>query len=60
VLHNFVLHMSEPNTTDSPRRALSVCYIDGAARQVPTGKSFAQIFPEYIPSEDKASVTVSY
>jgi phytanoyl-CoA hydroxylase len=29
VLHNWVLHRSDVNATDIPRRALSVCYMDG-------------------------------
>ena len=29
ILHNHLLHASDINTTDSPRRALSICYMDG-------------------------------
>jgi hypothetical protein len=32
LLHNLVLHASEVNKTDIPRRAFSVCYMDGRTR----------------------------
>jgi hypothetical protein len=60
LLHNYTLHMSEPNTTLAPRRAFSVCYIDGATRQTGTERGFPQVFPEYRPADDKARVTVDY
>ena len=33
LLHNFLLHSSEVNSTNQPRRAFSVCYMDGRAKQ---------------------------
>ncbi len=32
LLHNRLLHSSEVNSTDRPRRAFSVCYVDGRAK----------------------------
>jgi ectoine hydroxylase-related dioxygenase (phytanoyl-CoA dioxygenase family) len=49
LLHNWTLHRSEVNTTNRPRRAFSVCYIDAATRQLSTGRSYPKIFPEYVP-----------
>ncbi len=51
MLHNWTLHRSEVNTVDRPRRAFSVCYIDAATKQVSTGRTFPQVFPEYVPVE---------
>ena len=56
LLHNWTLHRSEVNTTNRPRRAFSVCYIDAATHQVTTGRRFPKIFPEYVPvTEDQAT-----
>ena len=52
LLHNWTLHRSEVNTTNRPRRAFSVCYIDAATHQVTTGRRFPKIFPEYVPVAD--------
>jgi hypothetical protein len=49
LLHNWTLHRSEVNTTDQPRRAFSVCYIDSATRQRSTGCSYPKFFPAYVP-----------
>jgi hypothetical protein len=49
LLHNWTLHHSAVNTTPSPRRAFSVCYLEAATRQEKTGASFPLIFPEYVP-----------
>ena len=49
LLHNWTLHRSEVNTTNHPRRAFSVCYIDSATQQVSTGRGYPRIFPEYVP-----------
>ena len=54
LLHNFTLHRSEVNTTNRPRRAFSVCYIDAATRHLPSGTGFPGIFPEYVPAEGGA------
>ncbi len=59
LLHNWTLHRSETNSTNRPRRAFSVCYIDAATRQRDSGRAFPQIFPEYVPvaanTEEEAS-----
>jgi len=49
LLHNWTLHRSETNTTNGPRRAFSVCYVDAATRQVNDGRAFSKVFPEYEP-----------
>ena len=51
LLHNWVLHRSETNKTNGPRRAFSVCYIEAATRQGSTGRDFPQILPEYAPAQ---------
>ena len=51
LLHNWALHRSEVNTTNHPRRAFSVCYIDAATQQGSTGCYFSRIFPSYVPVE---------
>ena len=45
LLHNRLLHTSAINTTDHPRRAFSVCYIDGATKS-DKGTSFPIVFGE--------------
>lgn len=45
LLHNWLLHGSDVNKTDTPRRAFSVCYMDGRTRSK-SGKSFSVIFGE--------------
>ena len=56
LLHNWTLHRSEVNTTNRPRRAFSVCYIDAATRQASTGRRYPMVFPEYVPvADDQAS-----
>jgi len=45
LLHNWMLHSSEVNSTDIPRRAFSVCYLD-AATVSERGKGFPVIFGE--------------
>lgn len=60
LLHNWTLHRSETNTTNRPRRAFSVCYIDAATRQLSTGQGFPKVFPEYVPVEGTAAATASY
>ena len=57
VLHNWCLHRSETNFTDSPRRGFSVCYIDSATKirgQSGGGTDSAtglwpQVFPDFVP-----------
>jgi phytanoyl-CoA hydroxylase len=43
LLHNWLLHGSDVNKTDIPRRAFSVCYMD-AATQGSNGERFSRIF----------------
>ncbi|MCC6483485.1 MAG: phytanoyl-CoA dioxygenase family protein [Armatimonadetes bacterium] len=45
LLHNMVLHRSDVNHTDTPRRAFSVCYLDARTRQH-RDHSFPVIFGE--------------
>jgi hypothetical protein len=56
LLHNWTLHHSGVNTTDQPRRAFSVCYLEAATRAVQTGQAFPLIFPEYVPVAPAAAV----
>ena len=51
LLHNWALHRSATNSTNRPRRAFSVCYIDAATRQKTSGRAFPQVFPGYQPVE---------
>ena len=44
LINNLMLHRSGVNTTDSPRRALSVAYMDASTRNVKTGDLFPIIF----------------
>ena len=43
LLHNWLLHASDTNHTDIPRRAYSVCYMDANTRSQ-SGESFPLIF----------------
>ena len=45
LLHNWLLHASDVNHTDIPRRAFSVCYMDGRTK-ASTGESYSVIFGE--------------
>jgi ectoine hydroxylase-related dioxygenase (phytanoyl-CoA dioxygenase family) len=45
LLHNWLLHASEVNHTDIPRRAFSICYMD-AATQSRRKEKFSLIFGE--------------
>jgi len=44
LLHNWLLHRSDVNRTDVPRRGFSVCYMDARTRHVQTGKGFPVVF----------------
>ena len=44
LINNLTLHRSGVNTTDSPRRAFSVAYMDAATRNIKTGETFPVIF----------------
>ncbi len=43
LLHNWLLHASDVNRTDQPRRAFSVCYMDARTRTT-SGDAFPVIF----------------
>jgi len=43
LLHNWLLHASDVNQTDIPRRAFSVCYMDAATRST-GGETFNRVF----------------
>jgi hypothetical protein len=45
LLHNWLLHASEVNHTDIPRRAYSVCYMDGRTRAL-DGATYVRVFGE--------------
>ena len=42
LLHNWTLHRSEVNTTNRPRRAFSVCYVDAGTYRTNTGLAFSE------------------
>ncbi len=44
LLHNWLLHRSDVNRTDIPRRAFSICYMDARTRVEHDGKRFPIIF----------------
>ena len=44
LLHNWLLHASDVNQTDIPRRAFSVCYMDAATKDRRSGQTFTQVF----------------
>jgi polysaccharide pyruvyl transferase WcaK-like protein len=46
LLHNWLLHRSDINHTNSPRRALSACYMDGRTLNALTGERFPIVFGE--------------
>jgi polysaccharide pyruvyl transferase WcaK-like protein len=51
LLHNWLLHRSDINRTNTPRRALSVCYMDGRTLNTLTGDRFPVIFGEHEEAE---------
>ena len=46
LIHNWLLHCSGLNPTDTPRRAFSVVYMDAGTRSIGGGDSFPVIFGE--------------
>lgn len=48
LLHNWLLHRSDVNKTDIPRRGFSVCYMD-ARTQAANGEVFTPLFPDSMP-----------
>jgi hypothetical protein len=47
LLHNWLLHRSDVNHTNIPRRALSVCYMDGRTLNTLSGTRFPIVFGEH-------------
>jgi len=45
LMHNYLLHASDVNRTESPRRAFSVCYMD-ARTKASNGERFSVVFGE--------------
>ena len=43
-MHNWLVHGSDVNNTDIPRRGFSVCYMDARTTHMPTGNKFPVIF----------------
>jgi ectoine hydroxylase-related dioxygenase (phytanoyl-CoA dioxygenase family) len=52
LMHNWLLHGSDINRTDIPRRAFSVCYMD-ARTKASNGETFTTIFGEGALSPDR-------
>ena len=48
VFHNWLMHRSDVNRTDQPRRGFSVCYMDGRT-VASNGESFTPLFQEKVP-----------
>jgi len=46
LLHNWLLHRSDVNKTDNPRRGFSVCYMDARTRVLKDGLTFPTVFGE--------------
>ncbi len=44
LLHNWLVHGSDVNSTDAPRRGFSVCYMDARTTQAEDGRRFPVIF----------------
>jgi hypothetical protein len=55
LLHNWLLHRSDKNATDIPRRAFSVCYMD-ARTQSTTDETFTPIFAEAEVAKQEVAV----
>lgn len=43
LLHNWLIHSSDVNRTETPRRGFSVCYMDGNT-QSKSGEKFTPVF----------------
>ena len=56
LLHNLLLHRSDVNNTDTPRRAFSVCYMDARTRTTKDGRGYPVVFGEnaLVPQELQA------
>jgi hypothetical protein len=46
LLHNWLVHRSGVNHTESPRRALTACFMDARTRNILTGDYFPTVFGE--------------
>jgi phytanoyl-CoA hydroxylase len=46
LMHNLLLHRSDVNKTDAPRRGFSVCYMDARTTSVKDGQKFPLVFGE--------------
>jgi len=44
LLHNWLIHRSDVNHTDKPRRAMTTCYMDARTRTTLTGDTFPLVF----------------
>jgi hypothetical protein len=58
LMHNWLLHASDINTTDISRRAFSVCYMD-ARTQASNGEQFTTIFGEGAISQEQLETVVA-
>jgi phytanoyl-CoA hydroxylase len=56
LLHNLLLHRSGINTTDQPRRAFSVCYMDTATRDI-SGRG--RVYPVVFTAEGAEAAEAS-
>lgn len=56
LLHNLLLHRSPVNTSEQPRRAFSVPYMDARVKDVQNGRTYPVVFGEQalIPEEQAA------
>jgi phytanoyl-CoA hydroxylase len=50
LLHNWLIHRSGVNPTAAPRRAFTVCYMDGRTQSILTGRHFPLVAGE-LPTE---------
>jgi phytanoyl-CoA hydroxylase len=59
LMHNWLIHGSDINNTDIPRRGFSVCYIDARTTHLPSGSRFPVVFGENaIHPEEPETVAV--
>ena len=56
LLHNWLVHRSDVNKTDIPRRAFSVCYMDARTRGTKDGRSFPVVFGDARLSREGSGV----
>jgi len=58
LMHNWLIHGSDVNRTDIPRRAFSVCYMDGRTK-ASNGEKFSTVFGEGALSSAKLSTVAA-